>query len=245
MLASLQLVVLLLLTLFTCSPHTPHPHSPTTPPHPHTHICFFCESGNKREGHCHVHKETREVALHGSQVGGIPLPESLARTSALFSIISATCGLRDLGQGSHQSRQTASNTSRSHQRVHLQYPCCDFQTSQGSQIELIKTRRFLEQVTQITEIVCSPVLTTDVFVSQKTFQPKLSLSISKACFFQPFVFLIFSLFKHLKQYLIFGAQKKRQTTNTKKIKKRKENNNVCVGWRGVGWGGVEVVVGGG
>ena len=53
----------------------------------------------------------------------------------------------------------------------LQSLCCDFQTSQGSQIELIKTRRFLGHVTQTTGLVNSRVLATDVFVSQKTFQP--------------------------------------------------------------------------
>ena len=34
----------------------------------------------------------------------------------------------------------------------VQSPCCDFQTSQGSQSELNKTRRFLERVTQTTEL---------------------------------------------------------------------------------------------
>ena len=53
---------------------------------------------------------------------------------------------------------------------YVQSPCCDFQISQGSQIELTRTRRFLEHGTQTTELV-SPVRTTDVLLPQKTLQP--------------------------------------------------------------------------
>ena len=119
----------------------------------------------------HVHKEKREVGLHGIQLSagsrGSPpragfasflsrrgtlladtctfLALSLADTTALFSVISAiviirreVChcswrfaslpsalvlarqvGSETLGQGSHQSLQAVSNTSRSHKRVHL------------------------------------------------------------------------------------------------------------------------------
>ena len=42
------------------------------------------------------------------------------------------------------------------------------QTSRGSQIELIRTRRFLEQVTHTTDLASSPVLTNDVSLSQET-----------------------------------------------------------------------------